>query len=293
MQSGRRPVVVGVDGSSGADTAVDWAAVEAHSRDVPLRLVCVLGPALGYGTLPMYSSLPAPERDRAHTLAEGILSVVSDRVAGLAPDLEVQREVRDGDAVPVLVEESAAAATLVLGSRRLGALASAALGSVGTAVAGRAKCPVVVIRGPEGLAGEGPSVVVGVDAREASEAALGYAFEVTARRGLPLRAVLCWRPDPLAEMMWRPAPPAPERAAAWLSEALAGWRERFPDVPVHSSVIREFPVAGLVLESTSQALLVVGTRGRHALAGTLLGSVSQGVLHHANCPVAVVPTPDA
>jgi nucleotide-binding universal stress UspA family protein len=74
-----------------------------------------------------------------------------------------------------------------------------------------------------------------------------------------------------------------------LSEALAGWRERYPDVDVHGAVIRDHAVAGLVSESTAERLLVVGSRGRHALAGTLLGSVSQGVLHHATCPVAVVP----
>jgi nucleotide-binding universal stress UspA family protein len=57
---------------------------------------------------------------------------------------------------------------------------------------------------------------------------------------------------------------------------------------VQAAVIREHPVAGLVDASTAQHLLVVGSRGRHALTGTLLGSVSQGVLHHATCPVAVI-----
>jgi nucleotide-binding universal stress UspA family protein len=54
-------------------------------------------------------------------------------------------------------------------------------------------------------------------------------------------------------------------------------------------VVREHPVAGLVSEAAGAHLLVVGAHGRHALAGTLLGSVSQGVLHHATCPVAVIP----
>jgi nucleotide-binding universal stress UspA family protein len=102
--------------------------------------------------------------------------------------------------------------------------------------------------------------------------------------------VLCWHPDRLAEMMWRAEPPAPARAEAWLSEALAGWREKYPDVVVHSGVIRDHPVSGLLTTAAAQDLLVVGSRGRHALAGTLLGSVSQGVLHHAACPVALVPS---
>jgi nucleotide-binding universal stress UspA family protein len=92
-------------------------------------------------------------------------------------------------------------------------------------------------------------------------------------------------------MSWRLEQPAPSRVEAWLSEALAGWREKYPDVPVRRpEVIREHPTAGLVMASAAQYLLVVGNRGRHALAGTLLGSVSQGVLHRANCPVAVIPT---
>jgi nucleotide-binding universal stress UspA family protein len=81
-----------------------------------------------------------------------------------------------------------------------------------------------------------------------------------------------------------------ESTEAWLSEALAGWREKYPDVEVHSGVVRDAPVPGLVAASVGQSLLVVGTRRRHSLAGALLGSVSQGVLHHAVCPVAVVPS---
>ena len=58
----------------------------------------------------------------------------------------------------------------------------------------------------------------------------------------------------------------------WLSEALAGWRDRYPDVAVHPEVIREHPVAGLVLASSAQYLLVVGTAGHHALPGALYTS---------------------
>jgi nucleotide-binding universal stress UspA family protein len=58
---------------------------------------------------------------------------------------------------------------------------------------------------------------------------------------------------------------------------------------VHSVVIDDHPGPGLVAEGNGAHLLVVGARGRHALAGTLLGSTSQGVLHHANCPVAIIP----
>jgi nucleotide-binding universal stress UspA family protein len=119
---------------------------------------------------------------------------------------------------------------------------------------------------------------------------LEFGFDQASRSHAPLRAVLCWHPDLLASMLWRSEPPAPTRAEAWLAEALAGWQEKYPDVAVRSGVVREHAAAGLVAESATAQLLVVGNRGRHAMAGTLLGSVSQAVLHHATCPVAVVPT---
>jgi nucleotide-binding universal stress UspA family protein len=70
---------------------------------------------------------------------------------------------------------------------------------------------------------------------------------------------------------------------------MAGWQDKYPDVAATSAVLDAHPVGGLVEASLSEYLLVVSKRGRGARAGTVLGSVSQGVLHHATCPVAVVP----
>ncbi|MEO6885854.1 MAG: universal stress protein [Jatrophihabitantaceae bacterium] len=283
------PVVVGIDGSEEPKLAVRWALDEARAQHLPVRLVYAFGGALTYGSMAMYGNLPQPNIDTVRVAARKILADAARDAAEMAPDVELSTDAYDGDPAPVLLAESKHASTVVLGSRRLGAAGSALLGSVGNAVSARASCPVVVVRGPAGDPAERAAVVVGVDAREDSPAVLAYAFGYASRHDAPLRAVLCWHVDLLAEIMWSPTPPAPPKAEAWLSEALAGWREKYPDVTVHGGVVRERAVAGLVAESAAQRLLVVGSHGRHALAGTLLGSVSQGVLHHATCPVAVVP----
>jgi nucleotide-binding universal stress UspA family protein len=73
-----------------------------------------------------------------------------------------------------------------------------------------------------------------------------------------------------------------------LAERLAGWCEKYPDVPVRRLVVRDRPARALVGESGRAQLVVVGSRGRGGLRGMVLGSVSQALLHHAHCPVAVV-----
>lgn len=140
-----------------------------------------------------------------------------------APEVVVTKEIVGDRAAHALIGASEDAALLVIGSRRVGALASFFVGSVSTAVSLRAACPVIVVRGPEGLAGERRGVVVGVDGREGSQSALAFAFDHASRSSAPLHAILCWHPDLLAEMMWRAEPPAPSHAEAILSETLAGW----------------------------------------------------------------------
>lgn len=289
MRTDRSPVVVGIDGSDSATAAALWAAGEARSRRAPLRLVYAFSGVRAVSAITMYGDLALPDSGVLRAAAKTVLDETAGRLAVVAPDVEVSTRAYDGDPAAVLVDEARDAATVVLGSRHLGALGSMLLGSVATMVSAHAECPVVVVRGPAIPPEEGSAVVLGVQADENSAAAIAYAFDYASRNSVRLHAVLCWHPDRLAQMSWRPEQPVPPRAEVWLSEALAGWREKFPDVEVHAAVTREHPVEGLVAASNGQYLLVVGTHNRGAIVGTLLGSVSHGVLHHATCPVAVVP----
>jgi len=74
----------------------------------------------------------------------------------------------------------------------------------------------------------------------------------------------------------------------WLAESLAPYRDKYPTVQAHASVAEGRPSAELVALSETASLVVVGSRGRGGVAGLLLGSVSQSLLHHADSPVAIV-----
>jgi nucleotide-binding universal stress UspA family protein len=267
-----------------------WAIEDAGTRKATVRLVCAYHVPPGYYQgVGMYTEVPQ-EMEAVQQAAKQVVADALAMAAQIDSDVEVSGVTVDGTAVPALIEESRTGSLLVLGSRQRSALTSSVLGSVSAAVVARAECPAVVVRGPAGLSQEQAEIVVGVDGTAASQALLEFGFDYASRRQAPLRAVLCWHPDLLASMLWRPEPPAPTRAEAWLSETIVGWQEKYPDVAVHSGVVREHPAAGLVAEAATAQLLVVGNRGRHAMAGTLLGSVSQAVVHSATCPVAVVPT---
>lgn len=279
------PVVVGVDGSPGSEAAIRWAIADAKARTAPLRLLHAYRWNPAYCPTPLYRHLPEADLQLPRHIAEQAVDGWVARATELGAT-DVDGVAIDSDPVHALLGEARFVCELVVGSRHLKALRSTGLGAVSAAVAARAECPVVVVRGPAGLAEEGAGVVVGVDGSARSQAVFEFGFEYASRRNVPLRAVLCWHPDLIAAMSWRAEPPPPERVDAWLADALLGWREKFPDVVVHPEVIREHPIGGLVLASRAQHLLVVGSHRHHAKA--LLGSVSQGVLHRATCPVAVV-----
>jgi nucleotide-binding universal stress UspA family protein len=280
-------VVVGVteDFSDTSDTAVRWAAKEARTRNAPLRIVSAYESVLSSVPPALDTGGAAQRRDAAYR-AVGEAIKVATRYIG--PN-DVTGEIVDASTVGAMVAETEGASLVVLGSRGLGALGSAVHGSVSVAVSARAQCPVVVVRGPAGTAAEGARVVAGVDVTEVSQDVLEFAFDYASRHNLPLSVVLCWHPDLLAAMQWRPEQPAPERIRARLAEDVAGWREKYPDVSVTETVLRERAPGGLVTASDAQVLLVVGRRDRSPVAQVLLGSTSHGVLHQATCPVAIVP----
>jgi nucleotide-binding universal stress UspA family protein len=160
------------------------------------------------------------------------------------------------------------------------------------AVATHGRCPVVVIRGgAEDL--EGKPVVVGVDGSPASEAAIAFAYDEASRLGVPLIALHTWT-DTITAAAFAMAPYAVDwfevqnEELRLLAERLAGWQEKYPDVQVQRVLTRDHPARSLIDQAREAQLVVVGSRGRGQVAGLLLGSTSQALLHHAPCPLVIV-----
>lgn len=286
-----RGIVVGYDGSEHSSTAVDWAATEAISRGVGLTLIAAT-------TVPMEGmrfggSLLSP--DAIDDLLEQLRDATQSRAEQVRAEhsrLDVDVKVALGSPASVLVEASASAELVVLGSRGMGGFRGLLVGSVGVQVASNAACPVVVIRkAPDPAA---TTIVVGVDGSGLSLSALDFAFEMADRRGWSVRAVHAWE-VPAYDVLAAPAGPPPfdideferseQRAFA---ESLAGQRERHPDVVVEEVIAKGPSVRAILEASEGAALIAVGTRGRGEFLGAMLGSVSQGVLHRAKTPVAVI-----
>lgn len=290
-----RPILVGYDGSEGARLALDWALNEAGRTSEPVQVAYAfewmtasawIGPGPGPGTWP-------DERTRSEV--EAVVATAVTEAADTHPGVTVRGEVLDNPAAIGLQQRSARAALVVLGSRGHGGFTGLLAGSTTVAVCAHAHCPVVVVRHPVGVgpgvgaATDQSRIVVGVDGSPCAQLALGWAVERAASRSAPLHAIRAWI-APGAP--WRPADMDPAEVSraelAALDEQLAGWRDRYPAVSITTEVVVANPAGALVEASENAQLVVVGTRGRGGFRGLLLGSVSQQLLHHAQCPVAVI-----
>jgi len=269
---------------------VDWAADEAALRGVPLRLVYASlweryeGAALATGL----------GRSSEQVLADTIVEAAAKRAHRREADVKISTEVLPEEPVPALLREGRIASALVLGSRGRGGIAELLLGSVSLAVAARADCPVIVLRGGHDdrvrstMRGR---VVLGVGEDPEHSAAVRFAFEEAAERRVPLEAVRAWRcpgyettDHPL--MAGEPARLHEERAVRILDAALR-------DAPEGVELRRrtaEGSARKVLLDASADAdLLVVGAQRRHGHLGLQIGRVAHAVLHHSSCPVAVVP----
>ncbi len=284
------PLVVGVDGSDSSLQAVDWAAEEAARHGLRLRLVYAsLWERYEGGRLSFDTGHP-PQEVVAHDIVESC----AERARLRAPTVKVSSKVVPNDAEFALLEAGRTSFALVTGSRGRGGLAGMLLGSVSLAVAGRAVCPVVVVRGEErNRQGSLGRVVLGVgDATEGS-AATRFAFREAEARHCGLAAVRAWRyPAPEYEgtlISDGRVRIHEERASAFLTDALRDAVCDHPVVDVHRRTV-EGPAHKVLLEASAEAdLVVVGALRRHGHFGLQLGRVAHALLHHSDCPVAIVP----
>ncbi|WP_045746428.1 universal stress protein [Actinoplanes rectilineatus] len=260
------PVIVGIDGSPRSLDAVVVAAGEAARRGGPLRIVRadvwstvqIGGPG---GVARPSTSVLAEQAEEELVLAERAaraavpaLRVTTELVAG-SPAQVLLAAARDAARDPVRDD-----ALIVLGDRGMGAIAGLLAGSVVIQVVTDATCPVLVVRGE--TRDTGP-VVAGVDGSPHSAATVAFAAEQARLRGAELVTV--------------------HAGSGALDDPTAG-PGRHETVPG--------PARRVLTERSREAqLIVVGSRGRGGFAGLMLGSVSQHLVHHAACPVAVVRTP--
>ncbi|MGW2515683.1 universal stress protein [Streptomyces sp. NPDC001617] len=284
---GREPIVVGVDPDPSRRLALAWAADEADRRGLPVRLVHAQGvPTGGYRS---GEALPSWE-EWNQTLHEAGAEVLKEAVAFVEsrrPTVEVSTVLAEGEPAWVLREEARSASLVVVGSWHLSTRREMfTSASVALPVSAHVACPVVVVPEPEHITQEPAYFVVGVDGSPHAAAAVDVAFEEAALRGATLRALYVWHP-PLLGVLDEDA--AVRECRRVLSETVAGRTATHPEVELHHEVVLGHPVRVLAEASEHALGLVVGTRGHGGFTGMLLGSVSQGVLHHAHCPVIMVP----
>lgn len=306
MTSG--PILVGYDGSEPARAATRWALDEAARTGLPVHLISAfewftggswLGPGPGPGVWPDEIPRQQTENELRAAIAEARRT---------HPDVPVDGDVLDGPPAMRLQERSAQAALVVLGSRGHGGFTGLLTGSTTVALAAHAHCPVVVVRGVDpAMAPRTGDVVVGVDGSAESLRALDFAVAQAAGRRVPLRVLRAWQLPGgalgIATPGWSlPMPPGQtpgvplgidpeevrraERQA--LDKVLARPRRDHPEVEFRPDVVLGSPASALVDATAAAQLVVVGSRGRGGFRGLLLGSVSQQVMHHSACPVAVV-----
>jgi nucleotide-binding universal stress UspA family protein len=287
-----RKIIVGVDGSDGAASALRWAVEEAALRGDAVEAV------LAWGLLNQFhipASKQAFESGYDHEAADEALRWYVDEAVGQSH--ATRRAINDLPA-RALVEEATRteADLLVVGGRHLGALRAVLLGSVAYGCLHAATCPVAVVRA--GMAhhsdAEAPRIVVGVDASEGARRALQWAVAEAARRHARLEVLHGWHIPYVGAGMWGPTITVDPHEF----EQVAREQLRHIVDSVDTSALAEPPIESMVNGGAAETLLtagkdadllVVGSRGLGGFSGLLLGSTSSQVVHHAPCPVVVVP----
>jgi nucleotide-binding universal stress UspA family protein len=290
MSTQPSPIVVGYDGSPGSENALKWATAEAVREMAPLRiveafeLVAFSRPSPGH-VVPLEALRSARMKG---------LEAVAESIRLQHPGLQVDTDLEGGSAAPALLEAAEHARLVVLGSRGLGGWSGLLVGSVAVQVTTHAHCGVVVIPNVSNAhTHDNPTVVIGVDGSKASAKAIEFAFDQA--EALHARVVaLHTSSSPFltyadgASMLQFDAQKIEAEGRLLVAESVAGAAADHPDVQWTTELPSGSPAEALLRRSETADLMVVGSRGREGFTGLLLGSVSQSVLHHTQCPLAIV-----
>lgn len=292
-------VVVGVDGSTGAARALDWAIHKMAGLGPVLPVAAYHVEALGDGI-----GTPTLYQDLTELLAEDARDRLKNALSVGHPELLERSRIVRGYPGPALVRASADQALLVVGSRGRSALAETLLGSVTSYCVKHASVPVAVI--PESTPTDQPlaHLVVGMDGSENATSALRWAIRHLAPGGR-ITAVHSWLISPYVMELVPPPPTINEQARLVIERSVA-------EVIAEESALADDPAArtrelkaaievktvigdarNVLPEEAAEAdLLVVGARGHRGASYLLVGSVTTSLVHHPTTATVVVPSKD-
>ncbi|MFF8537949.1 universal stress protein [Streptomyces sp. NPDC015532] len=280
------PVVVGADGSDSATAAVRWAALEAASRDAPLHIVCATSLDTLAADVPS-ESVTQHVLDAGSATVESAVAVAEGEVPGIRVVPLVSREA----AAQALLEAAGDNGLIVVGTRGIGGFTALLVGSVGLSVAAYAAGPVVVVRGERDHVTTGVVLVALRDERDVG--VLRFAAQTAVRHKASLRVLSTYAYYQYAGSMvpvLGDLAEVAEEQASHANRLVEPVRDEFPGLAVTSDLVRAHSPAGALVDASAHAdLVVVGARRSAHAPGAPLGHVVHAVLHHAHCPVAVVP----
>jgi nucleotide-binding universal stress UspA family protein len=282
------PVVIGVDDSAGARSAVLWAAHEAVLAGAPLLIV-------HSPRLPS-TAMPTGYFEAALRASDDVGRIVLESSIALAranePAVVVRGLLSHADPAQALIDVSATARLLVLGSRSTVSGDMSMLSSKRLLVSAHSCCPVLML-GPVSSFNPPRTVfriVVGAADTAAGRAAFAFAAAEAVRRNIELhllRVENLPEPDALPhdrDRSWR-------RVEAELSEEIARARREHPGLAIVADLVRGEPAEILPSYSDGRTILVVGCHSSDDRWSTRLGPVATSVVHRNRGPVIVVGNP--
>jgi len=277
-------LLVGYDGSDGGKDALELTRVMAEATGASVLVVAVLP----YGPLPIpYEMLEEEEGERAAPLFE--------EARRLLGEIEVETRAFGGGTPAGVINDLAEReqpGTIVVGSPHRGPIGRALIGSVADGLLHGAPCEVTVA--PRGYASEehGPfrTIAVAYDDTPEAKAALGRAEEIARACRATIVVYTVAAPAAVVPGAAGYTPAIQPQAGAIVTRTVRSVDER---LAATGRALSGVP-AGAIVEACEEAgadLLVAGSRGYGPVRRVLLGSVSTQLVHHAHCPVLVVPRP--
>ncbi|MFE9559987.1 universal stress protein [Streptomyces sp. NPDC006487] len=278
-------VIVGVDGAEPARRAALWASDEAARRRRPLHIV--------YGSDIDGRVLDLSDEDTERVRAAGreLLEATADAVQARHPALSVTTELSRSGPAMSLRRAASSHGTLVVGNRGPGGFSSLTLGSVGLEVAAEARTPVVIVRGSDEEAGHDVVLAAVRDERDLDclrHAARAAELRKASLRLLHVRNIV--QSVGSAARAFGGLDAVGGRQEQSLAAVAEQIRDEYPSLTVQVGTEKSVSVAGVLVEASRHAdLLVIGGRRTTGHIGRTLGRVTHSLVHHAHCPVELIP----